>query len=69
MAKRKRSAINFDKTIAGINITERGPQSMSKQLRFGPLGFNLNLSRRGMTGSVSLPGSGLSKRGIRLINF
>ena len=69
MTKRKRSPINFDKTVMGINITERGPQSASKQIKLGPLGFNLNLSRRGLTGSVSLPGTGLSKRNIRLIDF
>ncbi len=69
MTKRKRSAFNFDKTIMGVNVTERGPQSASKQIRIGPLGFNLNLSKRGLTGSVSLPGTGLSKRNIRLIDF
>mgnify|MGYP003154587418 CR=1 FL=1 len=69
MTKPKRSPINFDKTIMGVNVTERGPQSYSKQLKLGFLGFNLNLSKRGLTGSVSLPGTGLSKRNIRLIDF
>ena len=69
MTKRKRSAFNFDKTIMGVNVTERGPQSYSKQIKLGFLGFNLNLSRRGVTGSVSLPGTGLSKRNIKLLDF
>ncbi len=69
MTKRKRSAFNFDKTIMGVNVTERGPQSYSKQIKLGFMGFNLNLSKRGLTGSVSLPGTGLSKRNIRLIDF
>ena len=66
MPKRKRSAFNFDKTIFGINVTERGPQSASKSLKLGPLRLTLNGRKSGLRASLAVPGTGLSKRNIKI---
>ena len=62
----KKSIINFDKTIAGFNITERGVKSYTKSFQLGPFQFTLNARDSGIRGSVSIPGTGLSKRNIQL---
>lgn len=61
---RKKSLINFDKTVAGVNITERGVKSYSKTIKVGPFQFTANLSEHGLRGSVGLPGTGISFRNI-----
>jgi len=66
---RKRSAINFDKTIFGINFTERGPQSFSKSIKVGPFQVTLNARESGIRGSIGIPGTGLSKRNIKLCDL
>lgn len=63
----KKSPINFDKTVAGFNITERGVKSFTKSFKLGPFQLTLNASETGVRSSVSLPGTGLSKRGIKII--
>ena len=63
---RKRSAFNFDKTISGFNITERGLKSFSKSIKLGPFQFTMNVRGSGVRGSVGIPGTGLSKRNINL---
>ena len=63
----KKSPINFDKTVAGFNITERGVKSFTKSFKIGPFQLTLNASDSGVKSSVSLPGTGLSKRGIKII--
>lgn len=65
MSKDK-SFINFDKTIMGFNITERGIKSYTKTIGIGPIQLTLNVKDTGVTGSVSVPGTGLSKRNIKL---
>jgi hypothetical protein len=62
----KKSVINFDQTIAGINISERGIRSFSKSFKFGPFQLTLNARNSGVRGSISIPGTGLSKRNIQL---
>ena len=62
-----KSPINFDKTVAGFNITERGVKSFTKSFKLGPFQLTLNASDSGVKSSVSLPGTGLSKRGIKII--
>jgi len=62
----KKSIINFDKTIAGFNITERGIKSFTKSIKLGPFQLTLNARNSGIRGSVSIPGTGLSKRNIKL---
>ena len=66
MAKRKRSAFNFDKTIFGVNVTERGPQSASKSIKLGPLRLTLNGRKSGVRASIALDGTGVSKRNIKI---
>ena len=62
----KPSAFNFDKTIAGVNITERGVKSFTKSFKLGPFQLTLNARESGVRGSISLPGTGLSKRNIKI---
>jgi len=62
----EKSAFNFDRTIAGVNITERGIKSYTKSFKLGPFQFTVNARPSGVLGSVSLPGTGLSKRNIKL---
>jgi hypothetical protein len=64
-----KSPINFEKTIAGVNITEKGIRSISKTIKVGPFQLTLNGRRSGVRASVSIPGTGLSKQGIELIRF
>ena len=66
MPKRERSAFNFDKTIFGVNVTERGPQSASKSVKIGPLRLTLNGRKSGLRASIAIPGTGLSKRNIKI---
>ena len=61
-----KSLINFDKTVAGFNITERGVRSFTKSIKLGPFQLTLNARDSGVRASVSLPGTGLSKRNIQL---
>lgn len=67
MTSKKKSQLNFDKTIAGFNVTENGIQSYSKSFGIGPLQFTLNANGEGLRGSISLPGTGLSRRNIKLL--
>lgn len=62
----EKSSFNFDKTIAGFNITERGIKSFSKSLKLGPFQITLNARESGVRGSIGIPGTGLSKRNIKL---
>jgi hypothetical protein len=62
-----KSPINFDKTIAGFNITERGIKSFTKSFQLGPFQLTLNTRESGVHASVSVPGTGLSKRNIRIL--
>jgi hypothetical protein len=62
----EKSPINFDKTIAGFNITEHGIKSFTKSIQLGPFQVTLNAREFGVRGSISLPGTGLSKRNIKL---
>jgi hypothetical protein len=61
-----KSPINFDKTIAGFNLSEHGIKSFTKSIQLGPFQVTLNARESGVRGSISLPGTGLSKRNIRL---
>jgi len=63
----KKSPINFDRSIAGFNITEHGIKSYSKSIKLGPFQFTLNARESGLHGSISIPGTGLSRRNIKLI--
>jgi len=62
-----KSKINFDKTIAGFNFTENGLKSYSKSFKLGPLQITLNTNGNGLTSSVSIPGTGISKERIKII--
>ena len=66
MTQRK-SAFNFDKTIAGFNITENGVKSYTKSFQLGPFQLTLNARDSGVRGSISIPGTGLSKRNMKLL--
>ena len=61
-----KSPINFDKLIAGFNVTEHGIKSFTKSIQLGPFQVTLNARESGVRGSISLPGTGLSKRNIKL---
>ncbi len=61
-----KSPINFDKTIAGFNVTEHGIKSFTKSIQLGPFQVTLNARQSGVHGSISLPGTGLSRRNIKL---
>jgi hypothetical protein len=63
----KKSIISFDRTIHGVNITEHGIKSVSKELRFGPFQLTVNANLNGVKGSVSIPGTGLSIPNIKII--
>ena len=63
----KKSLINFDKTIAGFNITERGIKSFTKSIKLGPFQVTLNARESGVHGSISIPGTGISRRNIKII--
>ena len=63
------SLFNYDRTIAGFNITERGIKSYSKSFKLGPFQITLNARESGIRGSIGIPGTGLSKRNIHLFDF
>ena len=63
---KEKSPINFDKTIAGFNLTEHGVKSYTKSFQLGPFQLTLNARGSGVRGSISLPGTGISKRNIKL---
>jgi len=63
----EKSPFNFDKTIAGFNVTERGIKSYSKSFQLGPFQLTLNARESGVHGSISILGTGLSKRNIKII--
>lgn len=63
----KKSLISFDRTIHGVNITEHGIKSVTKQIKFGPLQLTVNANPNGIKGSVSIPGTGLSIPNIKII--
>jgi hypothetical protein len=63
----KKSPINFDRTIAGFNLTEHGIKSYTKSFKLGPFQLTLNARQSGVLGSISIPGTGLSKRNIRIL--
>lgn len=63
---KSKSPINFDKTIFGFNVTERGIKSFTKSFNLGPIRLTLNAKDSGIRGSIALPGTGLSKRNIKL---
>jgi hypothetical protein len=62
-----KSPLNFDRTVAGFNITEHGIKSYTKSFQLGPFQLTLNARESGILGSISIPGTGLSKRNIKLI--
>lgn len=63
----KKPIISFDRTIHGVNITEHGIKSVSKQIKLGPFQLTVNANLDGVKGSVSIPGTGLSIPNIKLI--
>lgn len=63
----KKSPINFDRTIAGFNLTENGIKSYTKSFKIGPFQLTLNTRQSGVHGSISIPGTGLSRRNIKII--
>jgi len=64
---KERSLFNFDKTVAGFNVTEHGVKSFTKSFQLGPFQLTLNARDSGVRGSISLPGTGVSKRNIRIL--
>lgn len=58
--------LNFDRTIAGVNITENGIKSYTKSIKLGPIQLTLNARKSGILGSLSIPGTGVSFRNIKL---
>ena len=65
--KKLKQQFQFDKTIAGFNLTANGIKSYTKSFQFGPFQLTLNARESGVHGSISLPGTGLSKRNIKII--
>lgn len=63
----KKSPLNFDRTVAGFNITEHGIKSYTKSFKLGPFQLTLNARQSGLLGSISIPGTGLSKRNIKIM--
>jgi len=61
---KKKSRINFDKTIAGFNVSEHGLKSYSKTFKLGPLSFTANVNSKGARGSLAIPGTGISFRNL-----
>lgn len=57
----------FDKTIAGFNFTAQGLRSYTKSINFGPIQLTFNVRGSGVRGSVSIPGTGLSKSNIKIV--
>ena len=65
--KKLKQQFQFDKTIAGFNLTTNGIKSYTKSFKLGPFQLTLNGSDSGVHGSISLPGTGISKRNIKII--
>ncbi len=63
----RKSHISFDKTIAGFNVTEHGVKSYTKSIKLGPLQLTVNARESGVRGTISIPGTGLSIPGIKLL--
>lgn len=62
--------MRYQRQVHGVNISERGITSISKQIKLGKLlNLNLNFSARGITASVSIPGTGLSTDAISLVSL
>jgi len=59
---RKKSHINFDRTLFGFNVTEHGIRSYSKTFKLGPLQFTANVKDGHVRGSMGIPGTGISFR-------
>lgn len=57
----------FDKTIAGFNFTANGLKSYTKSINVGPIQLTFNFRGSGVRGSVSIPGTGISKSNIKII--
>jgi hypothetical protein len=55
---KEKSPLNFDKTIAGFNVTEHGVKSYTKSIKLGPFQVTLNARGSGVHGSISIPGTG-----------
>ena len=64
---KQRSIISFDRTIHGVNITEHGIKSVTKQIKLGPFQLTVNANPNGIKGSVSIPGTGLSIPNLKII--
>jgi hypothetical protein len=64
--KNKKQPVQFDKTICGFNLNADGIKSFSKSIQLGPFQVTLNANQSGVRGSISLPGTGLSRRDIKL---
>jgi hypothetical protein len=64
-----KSTFNFDRTINGFNVTEHGIKSYTKSFQLGPFQLTLNARKSGVLGSISIPGTGLSKRNIKLFDL
>lgn len=61
---KKKSKVNFDKTVAGFNVTEHGIRSYSKTFKLGPLQLTANVNGQRARGSIGIPGTGISFRNI-----
>ena len=61
-----KTPINFDTTIDGFNVPEHGIKTYTKSFQLGPFQLTLNARESGVRGSISIPGTGLSKRNIIL---
>jgi hypothetical protein len=57
-----KSKVNFDRTIAGFNVTEHGIRSYSKSFKLGPFQFTANVKDGKVRGSMAIPGTGISFR-------
>jgi hypothetical protein len=64
---KEKSLINFDRTICGVNLTEHGVKSFTKSIKLGPFQVTFNARESGVHGSISIPGTGISKRNIKII--
>lgn len=64
------SLFNFQRSINGLNFTKNGLTSASKTIKLGKrVNLNVNTSKRGVSISVSLPGTGLSTNPIQILKF
>jgi hypothetical protein len=65
--KPKKQLFQFDKSVYGFNLTTDGIKSFTKSFKLGPFQLTLNASDSGVKSSISVPGTGLSKRNIKII--